>query len=311
MPHLTQAELETQLSLRLGLIPTAMDESCTKVVWSDLGSYHCYEGFFHQSLAVCSGLSRSGLDHFTSNFSVTRFLKIPEPHLPPSGFVFHAGRCGSTLLAKVLSSSRSNLVFSEASPHNRVWCALKNSIGASIDDYRALLCAMGRRRLLSYSSHVVKFTSFNIVQFLDDIRAASFPGVPAIFLFREPNGVLDSYKQEPPRWIGRNIGIGKTWDLAETALTDFFQAALSIRDSQFRCMDYASLTPRVLPSVLEFLHVTATKREVGRMAAEFSWDAKGGIMPRAFVPSPRGQKVASDRLRDLHRQLIARSVEDW
>jgi hypothetical protein len=168
---------------------------------------------------------------------------------------------------------------------------------------------MGRRRLPSYRAHIIKFTSFNILQF-PFIRTA-FPGVPAIFLFRDPDQVLDSYREGPPGWIGRRTEIGKTWDLAEAAVADFFQAALSIRDMHFRCMDYANLTPRVLPSLLEFLHVPVTGHEVRRMKTEFSWDAKGGIKPRLFAPAPRRYNVSPARIRDLYCRLAARSVEDW
>ncbi|CAN0474150.1 unnamed protein product [Discosporangium mesarthrocarpum] len=40
----------------------------------------------------------------------------PAGYLEPSGFVFHMSRCGSTLMANLLGSSASNLVYSESRP---------------------------------------------------------------------------------------------------------------------------------------------------------------------------------------------------
>ncbi len=117
---------------------------------------------------------------------------------------------------------------------------------------------MGRRRLPSYRSHIVKFTSFNILKFRE-IRQA-FPGVPAVFLFREPGAMLESYHRSNPSWMGREIGVRYTPATPETAIETFFRAALAIRDPDFRCLDYALLKPESITSVLTFLRLNPSPR---------------------------------------------------
>jgi len=139
--------------------------------------------------------------------------------------IFNTGRCGSTLLAKVLARSRKNLVLSEAAPHNEVWqCLSEGPEGMTL--YRNLLLAMGRTRGTNCEAHIIKFTSVSMVHF-DFIRAA-FPGVPALFLFREPRAVLSSYARRSfpwSEWMGGSFG---KWTGANEAVEDLCGRALRI-----------------------------------------------------------------------------------
>src|SRR5947207_1337159 len=47
-----------------------------------------------------------------------------QPGRPPDGFVFHVGRCGSTLLANMLSASGQHLVIKESSGVNALMAGL-------------------------------------------------------------------------------------------------------------------------------------------------------------------------------------------
>ena len=183
-PHLTTSQLRLEIAARPGLIPTQLDATAGQAVWIDMNGYHCYEGAFHHSLAAYGAMSRSTPQRFTSSLDFLSESALPERCIPPAGFIFHTGRCGSTLLAKALARSRAHLVFSEAGPHNQIWRALSGDRQTRIEMYRTLVLTMGRPRLSSYRAHIVKFTSFNIVNF-PFIREA-FPGVPALFLFRDP-----------------------------------------------------------------------------------------------------------------------------
>jgi hypothetical protein len=139
-----------------------------------------------------------------------------------------------------------------------------------------------------------------------------FPDVPALFLFREPGPLLDSYRRARPAWMGEDVGIGKTGYTSEDALEAFLGAALSIRDSNFRCLDYRELTPQSLPKILRFLRLDPSTEDLRLMLSEFSWDAKSGTIPRPFLPAPSGAPVSvTGPLGDLYDQLIRRSLGDW
>jgi hypothetical protein len=296
-PRLTAVKLALELKTRPGLIPIKL--SAGEAVWIDMNGYHCYEGFFHQSLAAYNGMIQPRPQRFTSTLDFLTCADLPQGVIRPTGFIFHMGRCGSTLLAKVLARSRSHLVFSEAAPHNQIWRVPQRTI----EMYRTLLLTMGRPRLPSYRAHFVKFTSFNIVNF-EFIRAA-FPDVPALFLFRNPAQAIDSYQRRQPGWMGAELGIGKTWHTADAALEAFLEAALAIRDPDFQCLDYLNLTPDSLPVILRFFRLDSSTEDMRLMATEFKWDAKSGNSPRRFEP-PRGATAAvSTRLRDLYDRVAA------
>ena len=311
---LSQRDILTELGMRDGLIPINLDLAQRRILWADLTKYHCYHGFFHDALNSWAAIRGASLDTFTSSLDILESIRIPNS-LAPTGFIFHAGRCGSTLLAQVLARSRENIVFGEAAPHNQIW----NRPGG-VDSIHGSSCqtgaeaivwnlflAMGRRRLPSYRSHIVKFTSFNILRFRQ-IRAA-FPGVPALFLFREPGEMLESYFHSRPAWMGREQGIGVTPATPFAAVDAFFRAALSICDPDFRCLDYARLTPESMPQILTFLRLNPNSGEQKLMQSGFSWDAKSGSIPRPFVPR-RGPPASDsdgigvpDTLRELYAKL--------
>jgi len=304
---LSQNHLEGELAVREGLIPVDIDTDRGRISWVDLQQYHCYQGFFQDSLHSWAALRRSDPDSFTSSLDVLDSIRIPSNSLPPTAFIFHSARCGSTLLAQALARSRQNMVFAEAAPHNQIW--RRSGAESATTAYRNLFLAMGRRRLPSYRSHIVKFTSFNILKF-HQIRAA-FPTVPALFLFREPAAMLDSYRRANPPWMGRELGIGRILETPETAVEAFFREALSIRDPDFRCLDYALLKPESMTSILSFLQLNPSPREIGLMSAAFAWDAKNGAVARLFTPrSPASAVSAAPAVPETLRALYA-SLTAW
>jgi hypothetical protein len=306
---LTESQLVAELSERPGLIPVSIDPSRLEIIWLDLESYHSYEGFFYQSLDVYRSLRRCPPALFTTSIDVLRKLPLDDS-VQPTGFIFHSGRCGSTLLAKVLARSRENLVFSEAAAHNLVWKSLPGCGCEAIKMYRNLVLAMGRRRLASYRGHFIKFTSFNIMRF-DSIRAA-FPDTPAIFLFNEPGAVLESSAREVLPFLGVDVGLSRIWPDAGAAFADFCGAALAVRDPKFRCLEYSALTPRNLPSILRFLgREPASAKELALMESAFLWDAKSGRSPRRFEPRGPAQPCADSSLVALYRELVDRARSDW
>jgi hypothetical protein len=304
------AELACELGKRPGLIPPALDAARQSVVWMDWDGYHCYEGFFQDSLRVYTCLRGSEPATFRGSLESLVSPEVFSPEIvrgcmAPAGFIFHAGRCGSTLLVRALARSRQHLVFGEAAPHNQIWRARAADADEGIAMYRSLLILMGRRRLPSYTAHLIKFTSFNIMQY--GFIRRGFPRVPALFLFRDPGSMLASYRREPPLWLNADLGIGKTWDHAEAAIEDCFRAALAIDEPGFRCVDYRDLSAETLPPILRFFQLDPAPAELRLMQAEFAWDAKS-LAPRHYDPAPRARSgPAPESLRDLYRQLKRRA----
>jgi hypothetical protein len=316
---LTEPQFVHEFSTTPGLIPVSIavaqgpakanEPASHRLIWLDLDRYHCYEGFFDQSLASYYSLLPASPARFTTSLEVLNSVPL-EDCVPPSGFIFHPGRCGSTLLAKVLARSRENIVFSEADTHNLVWKVLPGNVGSAIDFYRRLVLSMARRRLASYRAHFIKFTSYNVMQFA--LIRAAFPETPAVFLYRHPDDVLQSSEREVQPWLGMDIGFDRIWNDAGSALADFCRAALEIRDARFRCLNYSDLSPRNLAHILRFFQIEPSQpAELALMQSEFRWDAKSGRIPRLFVPRDAPVIRADSGQLSLYRALRERSNSEW
>ena len=311
---ITDRQFADEFSARPGLIPVSFDYSShdnspARLIWLDLDRYHCYEGFFTQSLSMYAAMRPAPAARFSTSLDVLSSLLL-EDSLTPSGFIFHPGRSGSTLLAKALARSRENVVFSEAPPHNQVWKTLPASKDDAVNFYRRLVLAMGRRRLPTYRSHFIKFTSYNITQFA--LIRAAFPDTPALFLFRHPDAVLESSAREVQPFLGIDIGLEKIWTDPREALLDFCASCLAIQDPRFRCLNYADLAPQNLSAILEFFGVPpSSPPELSLMQSEFVWDSKSGRIPRLFVPRSEPQSRADPCLLSLYRRLADRAEMEW
>ncbi len=308
--HLTADELTQELAAHSGFIPVGIDAARRELIWLDLDGYHCYEGFFRESLRVYSALRATlgtAPQRFSTALGVLTSLTFTDS-LAPTGFIFNGSRCGSTLLARVLGRSRSNLVFSEAAVLRDIWKVVEGD-QAGIALYRNLVLAVGRRRLNSYVAHFIKFVSYEILHFAR-IRAA-FPATPALFLFRRPDAVIGSSERTKQPWLGEDVGIGRIWVEIGSATEEIYRAALSIRDPLFRCLDYSSLGPDRLPEILEFFRQQRSAEDVKLMQSQFSWDAKDKTLPRRFQPRSEDREYASPALWDLYNRLAAQSLSDW
>jgi hypothetical protein len=310
-PRLTEDEFRAEHTARQGLLPVELDAVRSNASWLDLNDYHCFEGSFRRSLAtytaILAGAARpSELWRCVSSLDFLRFAPPATACLSPSGFILHAGRCGSTLLAKVLARSAEHLVFGEGGPHNHIWPVINASSDPAPVLFRNLILHTGRPRLRSYKAHVVKLTSFNVMR-LETIQAA-FPEVPMLFLFRHPAEMLSSWRRGKPGWLGVDTGIGTVWHTPERAISDFFQRALRA-GGRMQLLDYADLSPRMLSAILDAFHLDPSAADRKLMQAEFTWDAKSN---RAWAPHPAtradSELPVPDELLELYRELTLRKI---
>jgi len=116
-----------------------------------------------------------------------------SPGLAPTALVFHASRCGSTLLAQLLASQAHNIVLSEPPPLDNLLRAPRQDPAAAAwqaDGVRALLSAYGQQRQGGERQLVIKLDAWNI--FEAPVLAELYPEVPRIFLYRDPLEIVVS-----------------------------------------------------------------------------------------------------------------------
>jgi hypothetical protein len=157
--RLTEEEFRAEHAARPGLIPIELDALQGTALWLDLGDYHCHEGSFRRSLASYAAI-RAGARRpsepwrCVSSLDFLRSAPDPSDCVRPAGFILHAGRCGSTLLAKVIARSREHMVFGEGGPHNHIWPVIAADSDSGPMLFRNLLLHTGRPRLRSYRAHI-------------------------------------------------------------------------------------------------------------------------------------------------------------
>jgi len=312
-----------------GVIPVDIDLENERLIWMNVGDYHFSESFFFVSI---ERLRNTKLHSFSSDLSVLDSDKLIEDTLYPSGFIFHMGRCGSTLLSKALAKSEGHLVISEAPPHFLIWSIWNEDwenpfvyTEEHLRKYKNLILAMGRKRRSGYEAHFIKFTTFNIM-YIDFIRRV-FPDVPVIFLYRDPAEVMVAFSEQGPGWqrfkdsafgafvAGCSLNQVKAMSAQsfhEHFLYQFMSAALQASSRGMIFMNYKELTPNNLPLILKIFNRRASDEELNRMKEQFEFHAKDDDQQVRFIPdtaekrgkiNPEITELVSMRLIHLYRQL--------
>jgi hypothetical protein len=233
--------------------------------------------------------------------------------LPPSGFIFHMSRCGSTLASQMLAQSPRHIVISEAAP---IDTAVRMGHKAML---RALAMAYGRRRSGIEQRLFVKLDAWHAMALPLFIRA--FPDVPWVFLYRDPVEVLVSQMREPGPQLLPQItppglyGLSHSADepdidYAARALCRICGAAADALSSPHGlAVNYRELPGAVEEHILPHFGVKPDEAERAAMRAAARFDAK---MPAlGFSADSAGKQAAAPRaLRDLAdrtlRDVIAR-----
>jgi hypothetical protein len=305
------------------------------VDWCDAGVVRLHDPFFHQSVEeVLAGPTMSPARLQTPVEALTE-LAAQHPGLTPTGFVFHASRCGSTLVAQVLAASPANRVLSEPGPVDDVlrtgWRPPLVPEAFQVDWLRAVVSALGRarggeRRLF------VKFDPWHTLA-LSLVRRA-FPEVPWLFCFRDPVEILVSQQRStgsqftlgplPSQLFGLDLATAALADpevYRATVLARLFGAAADSLDDVGLLVDHADL-PGALDEVGAHFGLAPDESERAAMAAVAPFDAKHPARP--FVPDGADKQAAADdglraaaatvvpayqRLRDLQARRRARRQE--
>jgi hypothetical protein len=324
--YLSKEELIRKLGVCSGLIPVELDLNKRELIWRDLGRFHTYEGFFRTSLATFAQLRSLGKpgvieESFHTDVGVLDSDEILTEYIYPTAFIFHAGRCGSTLLSKSLARSRSNLVFGEADIHNLIWGVFSDSwqsepvFGEREKRlYKHLILAMGRRRLDTHKNHIIKFTSTNILM-VDLIRSV-FPDVPTLFIYRTPTAILRSFLKQSPGWANssseqlRNFVSGfeavpQELEFYQRTITRFFSAALDAEKKGIRFLNYDRLTAPNLATILSALKIYAEHEQLKKMQDQFEYDSKSEYKLKPHEKREvLTEMTVTKELDDLYQRLL-------
>jgi len=130
-----------------------------------------------------------------------------SPGLGPSAFIFHASRCGSTLISQMLAQLDDHIVISEPPPLDTL---LRGELPPNerCVALKGLMSAYGQRRRGVEQRLVVKLDAWNIGEL--PLLRECFPDTPWLFLYRDPLEVAVSHLRRPgmhmvPGMIGASV----------------------------------------------------------------------------------------------------------
>ncbi|HEX4332100.1 MAG TPA: hypothetical protein VH040_08175 [Usitatibacter sp.] len=123
-------------------------------------------------------------------------LREARPGLEPTAFLFHASRCGSTLVSQMLAALGTHIVISEPPTIDSV---LRAHYFAPVDDDTRIRWLRGLVSALAQPRHgetrfFVKLDAWNVFE-LAVLRKA-FPRTPWIYLYRDPLEIAVSQMKE-------------------------------------------------------------------------------------------------------------------
>ena len=268
------------------------------------------EPFFDQTVARVRKESAAA-PLITDLDELIRLEKVSDS-LQPSGFIFHSSRCGSTLVANASRSLRDSLVVSEAPVLDKLISRFftdTDEAGTKEVLYsvflRGAVSALGQRRFGTERHYFIKFAPTSILQFARIRRI--WPGVPAIFLYRDPVEAMVSNLQNIPDWMtiqsnpeasAAVVGVSQSdlaslspGELCARALGRFYSAAAAEMDEDTLLCNHSELSPETLLRLIRFFRVTVSAEEAETINQQASLYSKDPLRQTAFSDDAHSKRA--------------------
>ena len=158
------------------------------------------EPFFHETTARCKIFEENRKPyHAISTLDGIIDFSEKIASIAPTAFIFHVSRCGSALLAQLLSLDEQNIVLAEPPIFDEVLREIafkKPEISEQKIDksLKSVVKFLGQKRTGEEQNFFIKLDSWHIFYY-EKIRKL-YPETPFIFSFRRPDEVIRSQAKE-------------------------------------------------------------------------------------------------------------------
>lgn len=295
------------------------------LLWMDLGDVTFTEPFFQQTIDRVRADRPDRGERFTGFDELLRFEKSIES-VPPTGFIFHSSRCGSTLLANACRAIDNSIVLSEANAIDKLVARFITDANDRVKEslysvfLRAVVNVLGQRRTGEERLLFIKFSCCSISQ-LERIKRI-WPEVPWIFLYRDPVETIVSNLATVPAWLidedHRILAYITGTSAAEVAqmsleercarsIGSFYStaaAAHTLANGNSMLLNYNQLSVPALTSILSFFKVEVSNKGLERIASGSRIYSKEVSGTREFTPD------ANAKQRDAS-ELVRKMAERW
>ncbi|WP_454865245.1 sulfotransferase family protein [Pseudomonas rhizophila] len=290
-----------------------------RVDWCWFGEARLSQPFFGDAVEHALRLPFNQAFRRQTALSALDQWRQQSPGLPPSAFIFHASRCGSTLISQMLAQLDDHIVISEPPPLD----TLLRSDMVHADHrvaLRGLMSAYGQRRRGMEQRLVIKLDAWNIGELA--LLRECFPDTPWLFVYRDPLEIAVSHWRRPgmhmvPGMIGTSVlddglPFGGQEDFIARRLGRLLQAGLEhCHEFAGLAVNYAELPDAMAGRLAVFFGLNdAQRRQVFAMTGQHAKQPG-----QAFAgDSEDKRREASSRLRDqvMHwAQGSYEALETW
>ncbi len=294
------------------------------LLWINVRGERFSEPFFHQTVERLRKKSTAPEEIFTEFDAVLQF-ENRSTGLRPDGFIFHSSRCGSTLVANALKCLEGSIVVSEASSIDKL---VARFITDAVDDrkkqvlysviLRGIVQAFGQQHCGDERRFFVKFSCCSTAQ-LERIQRI-WPGVPWIFLYREPIETIVSNLNTIPEWLVdpdrrvlstitgvavEEINVMSAEELCARSIGRFYSAAQQLANEKSLLLNYSQLSVSTLLQVLQFFSVSPTRKEIAAIERTSQRYSKDTNVSRSFVRDSENKRNTASSLMNEMAQAWA------
>jgi hypothetical protein len=275
--------------------------------WAELGDLRFTHPFYDDTISQSFGRPGAWERRRRSTIEMLEAVAAGRPSVPPTAFIFHMSRCGSTLVSRLLATLPTAIVISEAEPIDGVLRSAPRGQPVAVEQreswLRWLLAVLGRRRHAQEHHLFVKLDAWNALS-LPLIRRA-FPTVPWLFVYRDPLEVLVSHRRTPGRHMvpgvldlgldrsGALVGAGASLDVygAHVLSAICTAAADACQPGQALLVNYRQLPEAAWTSIPDFLGLSLSEADAERMWRAARWNAK--LPDQQFRPDTAEKHAAA------------------
>lgn len=290
------------------------------LLWLEMPDVSLTEPFFQQTVERVK--TENNRRELFTEFDVLLQLEKVLDSVPPTGFIFHSSRCGSTLLANACKAIANSIVLSEANAIDKLIArfftdatdAVKQSLYSVF--LRGVVHALGRRRTGTEQHLFIKFSCCSFAQ-IERIRRI-WPNVPWIFLYRDPIETIVSNLADVPPWLMDNdrrvlasiTGVSpeqvaemRLEELCARTIGSFYSLAPRVAKDEGLLLNYNQLSVPVISRVLRFFRVNPSAEEMETIARGSRIYSKEVSGSHTFVADADAkQKLANDLVREVTEQ---------
>jgi hypothetical protein len=285
------------------------------LLWMRMTDVAFAEPFFQQTVDRVRAEYPGRAERFTE-FDTLLKLDQDLPRIEPAGFIFHSSRCGSTMLANACRCINDSIVLSEPNPVDKLVARFITDANDTVKEslysvlLRAVVNVLGQRKDAKQRVFI-KFACCSVSQ-LERVRRI-WPGVPWIFLYRDPIETIVSNASNPPAWlldddhrILAHITGTPAAQVAEMSLEErcarsigsFFSMAHTLANDNSMLLNYNQLSLSVISNVLRFFGAEPTAAEMDAIASRSRLYSKNTNDEQFVADAEAKRQDASEFVRD-------------